>query len=91
MLTTGAGCTPRAWEGAVRLIFAMVFVIALVVLVAQLRADPQPSQVVVQPAAIAELPMIVGTSFPEPISTVFILGGASAMGLWRLVRKLEIV
>lgn len=73
-----------------RLFFAVVFVVALVVLVAQLQADPQPSQLVMQQRSTEELPLVVGTSFPEPVSTIFILGGASAMGLWRLAKKLEI-
>jgi len=73
-----------------------MFVIALVVIVAQLRADPQPSQVAVQaqqqpPQSSQYHSMLIGTGFPEPISTIFILGGASAMGLWRLARKLELV
>ena len=38
-----------------------------------------------------QMPMVVGTSFPEPISTIFILGGASAMGLWKLARKMNLV
>jgi hypothetical protein len=72
-----------------------MFVVALVVLVAQLRADPQPSPVVAQAQQlqpnVEHYPAVVGTGFPEPISTIFILGGASAMGLWRLARKFEIV
>lgn len=73
-----------------RLFFACVFVVALVVLVAQLKADPQPTGLELASEA-QQLPMVVGTSFPEPISTVFILGGASAMGLWRLARKMNLI
>lgn len=73
-----------------RLFFACVFVIALVLLVAQLRADPQTPDQPKAPTA-HRLPIVVGTSFPEPISTIFILGGASAMGLWKLARKFELV
>lgn len=75
---------------ALRLFFAFVLAVALVVLVVQLRADPQPTG----PELVSEvqqLPMVVGTKFPEPISTIFILGGASAMGLWKLARKMNLV
>lgn len=73
-----------------RLFFACMFVIALVFLVAQLRADPQPDtqSMTAQPDAV---PLAVRTQFPEPISTVFILAGASAMGLWKLARRFKLV
>ena len=73
-----------------RLFFALVFVIALVVLVAQLRADPQPSGPAIEQVRTGAA-VIVGTGFPEPVSTVFILGGASALALWRLARRFDVV
>ena len=88
-LAAPAGCALVQGK-AVRLFFACVFVIALVVVVAQLRAGPEPS-----PEAAGQdtgnLPLAVRTQFPEPISTIFILGGAAAMGLWKVAQKLRII
>jgi hypothetical protein len=65
-------------------------VVALVILGSQLNAGPQP----VAAPTVADstaLPLVVGTTFPEPISTVFILAGAAALGLWKLAQKLKLV
>ena len=69
-------------------IFALVIILAI--LAAQLRAgrdtqDPATAAPGVQDVAV------VATSFPEPISTIFILGGAAGMGLWHLARKFRYI
>jgi len=74
----------------VRLFFACVFIVALVLLVAQLRADPRP-ETQTMTMQTQQVPMAVKTQFPEPISTVFVLAGASAMGLWKIARKLRLI
>ena len=73
-----------------RLFFACVFIVALVLLVAQLRADPRP-ETQTMTMQTQQVPMAVKTQFPEPISTVFVLAGASAMGLWKIARKLRLI
>ena len=65
-------------------------IVALAVVAAQLNAA-RLSASAGSPAPSTTAPLVVGTSFPEPISTVFLLGGAVALGLWRMARKLEIV
>ena len=75
-----------------RLLLAFVFVVLLVALVAQLHANPAGPETVVTSDADG-VPLVVGADWPwwEPVSVVFILGGAAAMGLWRLARKLRLV
>ena len=77
--------------GILKIFFILVFVVALAVLGAQLRGREAPA---VESAGVhdgARPPVVVGTTWPEPISTVFILGGAAALGLWKLARKLQLV
>ena len=68
----------------------LLCIVALVVLVGTLRADPKAEN---QTVGVQEetTPLIVAKTFPEPISTVFILAGAAAMGLWKLARRFELV
>lgn len=68
----------------------LLCVVALVVLVGTLQADPKAES---QTVGVEEdtTPLVVGQTFPEPISTVFILAGVAAMGLWKLARKLNLV
>jgi len=72
-----------------RLVLVLGVVVALAVVAAQLNASRLPADSSATTSHID--PVLVGTSFPEPISTVFVLGGAAALGLWRLARKLQIV
>jgi len=73
-----------------RILVLLLCVVALVVLGSQLNAGPQPSPVPTVTDS-PDLPLVVGTTFPEPISTVFILAGAAALGLWKLAQKLKLV
>ena len=68
----------------------LLCIVALVVLVGTLRDDPKADS---QTVGVEEdtTPLIVGQTFPEPISTVFILAGAAAMGLWKLAQKFNLV
>ena len=72
-----------------RLLFIVAFMVVLAVVAAQLNAErlTDPTSADAPPA----LPLVVGTSFPEPISTVFLLGGAAAMAMWRVARRFAIV
>ncbi|NIA22518.1 MAG: hypothetical protein GWP05_11280, partial [Anaerolineaceae bacterium] len=65
-----------------RFAILLLCIVALVVLVGTLRADSNAENrtVGVEEDTTA---LIVGETFPEPISTVFILAGAAAMGLWK--------
>ncbi len=73
-----------------RFAILLLCIVALVVLVGTLRADSKAEN---QNLRVEEdtTVLIVGETFPEPISTVFILAGAAAMGLWKLARKLDLV
>lgn len=73
-----------------RLFIAFLCVILLVAVATQLRADrPVAGDTL---AGDSAEPFIVGTGcFPELYSTIFILGGAAALGLWHAARKLGIV
>ena len=73
-----------------RIMVLVLCVVALVILGSQLNAGPQPATVPTV-ADSTNLPLVVGTSFPEPISTVFILAGAVALGMWKLAQKLKLV
>ena len=78
--------------GAVRLLVACLFAIVLLALVAQLHAISAPPT----PPAVTDVdavPLVVGTDWPwwEPFSLVFVLGGATAMGLWKAARKLKLI
>jgi hypothetical protein len=75
--------------GIVRLCLACILVVVLVLVVAQLQAHPKAPEQVARPLA-RPAPTVVGVYEPELISTTFILGGALAMGLWKLVRKFDV-
>jgi len=76
----------------VRLLVACVFAVALVTLAAQLHAVSAPPATV-PTTGLDAVPIVVGGQWPwwEPFSLVFILGGATAMGLWKAARKLKLV
>ena len=70
----------------------LLCIAAVIVLVGTLQADSLSEQVQPEAAKAASSPeLLIGETFPEPISTVFILGGASALVLWKLARRLRIV
>ncbi len=73
-----------------RFAILLLCIVALVVLVGTLRADSKAENRTVSIEEDTTV-LIVGETFPEPISTVFILAGAAAMGLWKLARKLDLV
>ncbi|MBN2581688.1 MAG: hypothetical protein JXL80_01375 [Planctomycetes bacterium] len=75
-----------------RFVILLLCIVALIVLVGTLHADSSSQQS--QPAVAAtpdSSDLVVGETFPEPISTVFILAGAAAMGLWKLARRFRLV
>ena len=79
-------------ESPVRFCIFVCCIAAVVVLVGTLQADSLSEQgqpEVAQAKASSEL--LIGETFPEPYSTVFFLGGASALALWKLARRLRIV
>jgi hypothetical protein len=74
----------------VRLFILILCIAALVILGSQLSASSPP----IQYSGVAspqETDFIVGTTFPEPISTVFLLSGAAALGLWKLAQRLNLI
>lgn len=75
-----------------RLLIAIVCLIALVGLVAQLRAG---ASTFADATAVAEsaAPLIVGTNWLwwEPVSVVFAVGGALAMVLWRVAYRMRLI
>jgi hypothetical protein len=77
---------------SVRIFFILAFVVALALLGAQLCGRDVPdTQTTITNDVAPQTPVVVGTTWPEPISTVFILGGAAALGLWKLARKFQLV
>jgi len=70
----------------------LLCVVALVVLVGTLQADSAGEHVQPESSrAVVSSELLIGETFPEPISTVFILTGAAAMGLWKLARHFDLV
>ena len=73
-----------------RLFIVLAFVVVLALLGSQLSAGRQAAGSLAQMRP-ADAPLVVGTTFPEPISTVFVLGGAASLALWKLARTFKLV
>ena len=73
-----------------RILAVVAFVVVLAFLGSQLNAGREPAGNLAQMRP-ADIPLVVGTTFPEPISTVFVLGGAAALGLWKLAQKFKLI
>ncbi len=75
-----------------RFCILLLCVVTLVVIVGPLPAASSGEYVRPEPSPnVVSSELLIGETFPEPISTVFILTGAAAMGLWKLARHFDLV